>query len=181
LSPFHPPKDLSAVFTNPAEELVTIVDQDNNPIGAVTRRIMRQQNLIHRASYILVFNRAGQLFIQKRTATKDIYPGYWDLAAGGVVLAGEPYLESAQRELREELGLTGVKLSFLFDQYFEESGNRVWGSIFSCVSEGPFTLQKEEIDYGRFIDLDEIEVLHQTEPVTPDGMALLRLLPHDRI
>ncbi|WP_310600395.1 NUDIX hydrolase YfcD [Desulfobulbus sp.] len=168
------------MFTHPTEELVEIVDRDNTPIGAVTRRIMRQQNLIHRASYVLVFNRQGQLFIQKRTLTKDIYPGYWDLAAGGVVQAGESYLESAQRELREELGLAGVKLAQLFDQYFEEEGNRVWGRIFSCISEGPFTLQQEEIDYGRFIDLDRIEVLNQTEPVTPDGLALLRLLPHDR-
>jgi len=169
------------VLANPAEELVEIVDQDNNPIGAVTRRIMRQQNLIHRAAYVLVFNRNGQLFIQKRTPTKDIYPGYWDLAAGGVVLAGESYLESAQRELQEELGLAGVKLAHLFDQYFEESGNRVWGRVFSCVHEGPFILQKEEIVHGRFIGLDEIEALHQTEPVTPDGMALLRLLPRGRM
>ncbi|MCL2458300.1 MAG: NUDIX hydrolase YfcD [Desulfobulbus sp.] len=169
------------MFANPAEELVEIVDRDNNSIGAVTRRIMRQQNLIHRASYILVFNRKGQLFIQKRTPTKDIYPGYWDLAAGGVVLAGESYLESAQRELREELGLAGVKLAHLFDQYFEESGNRVWGRIFSCVSEGPFTLQKEEITHGQFIEFNDIKPLHQAEPITPDGMALLRHLPQGRM
>lgn len=161
----------------PAEELVEIVDRDNTPIGAVTRRIMRQQNLIHRASYILVFNRQGQLFIQKRTATKDIYPGYWDLAAGGVVQAGETYLESAARELREELGVAGVKLRHLFDQYFEDEHNKVWGRIFSCIHNGPFTLQTEEIDYGRFIPLSEIEALHRSEPVTPDGMALLRRLP----
>ena len=161
----------------PAEELVEIVDRDNSPIGAVTRRIMRQQNLIHRASYILVFNRQGQLFIQKRTATKDIYPGYWDLAAGGVVQAGETYLESAARELREELGVAGVKLKHLFDQYFEDENTKVWGRIFSCVNNGPFTLQTEEIDYGRFIPLSEIETLHRSEPVTPDGIALLRRLP----
>ena len=167
--------------TNPAEELVAIVDRDNRVIGAVTRRIMRQQNLIHRASYILVFNRNGELFIQKRTLTKDMYPGYWDLAAGGVVLADETYEESALRELNEELGLTGVRLAHLFDQYFEEADNRVWGRIFSCVSEGPFVLQQEEIEYGRFAALADIETLHQADPVTPDGMALLRLLPSKRL
>jgi isopentenyldiphosphate isomerase len=160
-----------------AEELVEIVDRCNNPIGAVTRSIMRQQNLIHRATYILVFNRQGELFIQKRTQTKDIYPGYWDVAAGGVVQAQESYTESAERELREELGLTGCKLSPLFDKYFEDSRNRVWGRIFSCVSEGPFALQKEEIEHGRFISLNDIEALHQVEPVTPDGLELLTLLP----
>ena len=53
--------------TNPAEELVEIVDTDNRPIGALTRRLMREQGLIHRAAYILVFNTAGELFLQKRT------------------------------------------------------------------------------------------------------------------
>lgn len=162
------------MITNPAEEIVAIVDRDNRPIGAVSRRIMRQQQLIHRACYILVFNSKGELFIQKRTQNKDIYPGYWDLAAGGVVLAGESYEESAQRELREELGVTTAKLRFLFDQYYEDGDNKVWGRIFSCTSNGPFILQAEEIDYGRFIPLAEIEQLHRTEAVTPDGLQLLR-------
>ena len=125
---------------NPAEEIVIIVDEQNQPIGAVTRKIMRQQRLIHRATYILVFNTQGELFIQKRSCTKDIYPGYWDLAAGGVVLAGESYEESARRELREELGISGVKLRPLFDQYYEDADNRVWGRIYACTSNGPFTL-----------------------------------------
>jgi isopentenyldiphosphate isomerase len=165
------------IFASPAEEIVAIVDRDNMPIGAVTRRIMRQQRLIHRASYILVFNTAGDLFIQKRTMSKDVYPGYWDLAAGGVVLAGESYEESARRELHEELGITGIKLRPLFDQYYEDEHNRVWGRIFACTSNGPFTLQAEEIDHGRFIPLDHIEQLHQSEPVTPDGLQLLQRLP----
>ena len=159
---------------NPAEEIVEIVDRDNRVIGAVTRRIMRQQKLIHRASSILVFNSTGELFLQKRTQSKDIYPGYWDLAAGGVVLAGESYEESAHRELREELGLANVKLRFQFDQYFEDADNKVWGRIYSCTSNGPFTLQAEEIDHGRFLPLAEIAQLHQTEPITPDGWQLLQ-------
>jgi isopentenyldiphosphate isomerase len=163
---------------NPAEEIVVIVDRDNQPIGAVTRKIMRQQRLIHRASYILVFNTAGELYIQKRSRTKDIYPGYWDLAAGGVILEGESYEEGAKRELREELGISGAKLRPLFDQYYEDADNRVWGRIFACTSNGPFALQEEEIDGGRFIALGEIEQLNQVEPVTPDGMLLLGRLPH---
>ncbi len=163
--------------TNPAEEIVMIVDGENQPIAAVTRKIMRQQRLIHRATYILVFNTQGELFIQKRSRTKDIYPGYWDLAAGGVVLAGESYEESARRELREELGISGVKLRPLFDQYYEDADNRVWGRIYACTSNGPFTLQVEEIDEGRFIALAEIAALNQREPVTPDGLLLLERLP----
>jgi isopentenyldiphosphate isomerase len=161
---------------DPGAESIIIVDRKNRIIGTVARRIMRQQRLIHRASYILVFNVKGELFVQKRAATKDIYPGYWDLAAGGVVLAGESYEESARRELAEELGIKGGRLRCLFDQYYEDADNRVWGRIFACTHNGPFTLQAEEIENGFFMPLSTIVTLRQTEPITPDGVEVLRRL-----
>ena len=161
---------------NPAEEIIQIVDIDNREIAAIARHLMREQHLIHRASYILVFNAAGELFVQKRTMIKDIYPGYWDVAAGGVVLAGESYEESAERELAEELGVSGVNLQFLFDQYYEDQENRVWGRIFTCTHEGPFTLQPEEVEYGRFMEPRIALDYSNSEPFTPDGIILLKKL-----
>ena len=72
-----------------ADEVVIIVDEENNEVGAVPRREMRAGRLLHRATYILVFNSRGELYVQKRTQKKDVFPGYYDVAAGGVVLAGE--------------------------------------------------------------------------------------------
>ena len=159
---------------NPEEEIVQIVDRANRELEALPRRIMRQQGLIHRAAYILVFNEKKELFLQKRTATKDLYPSCWDVAAGGVVLAGESYEESAERELAEELGISGVSCNPLFDQYFEEEDNRVWGRIFSCIHNGPFSLQEEEVAYGVFMDVPAIFELSRKEPFTPDGIDILR-------
>ncbi len=160
---------------DPDAEIVQIVDEDDREIGVMARRLMREQRLIHRASYILVFNRAEELFVQKRTQTKDIYPGYWDVAAGGVVLAGESYEESARRELTEELGVS-AKLKFLFDQYYEDEGNRVWGRIFTCHHDGPFSLQPEEVEYGRFMSPATALDYSKSEPFTPDGIVLLKKL-----
>ena len=164
------------MMLNPAEEIIQIVNENNREIAAIARHLMREQHLIHRASYILVFNAAGELFVQKRTMIKDIYPGYWDVAAGGVVLAGESYEESAERELSEELGVSGVKLDFLFDQYYEDQSNRVWGRIFTCTHEGPFTLQPEEVEYGRFMEPRIALDYSNSEPFTPDGLVLLKKL-----
>ena len=155
------------------EEIVQIVDQDNLEIAAVRRSVMRSQRLIHRAAYIFVFNAAGELFLQKRTQSKDMYPGYWDVAAGGVVLAGESYEAAAERELAEELGLRKVKLEHLFDDYYEDAGNRVWGRIFRCRSEGSFTLQAEEVESGLFLLPTKVLDLAAQEPFTPDGLPLL--------
>ena len=117
-----------------ADEIVVIVDEHNNVVGAAPRREMRAQRLPHRSTYILVFNSQGALYVQKRTMTKDVFPGYYDPAAGGVVLAGESYEESAQRELYEEMGIRDVPLTPLFTFYFADERTRVWGKVFSvCI------------------------------------------------
>ncbi|HHD63835.1 MAG TPA: NUDIX domain-containing protein [Desulfobulbaceae bacterium] len=167
------------MITHPDQEIVQIVDADDNEIGAVARHIMRRQRLIHRASYILVFNNKQELFVQKRTMNKDMYPGYLDVAAGGVVLAGESYEQSAERELDEELGIR-IKLRFLFDQYYEDTDNRVWGRIFSCIHEGPFTFQPEEVADGWFMPIDKALHLSKKEPFTPDGLEILRRLTNEQ-
>ena len=163
-------------MNNPKEEIVQIVDEENIEIATVSRRIMREQHLIHRACYIFVFNQTGDLFVQKRTKTKDVYPGYYDVAAGGVVLAEESYEESAERELAEELGIEGVKLTPCFDNYFEDTINKVWGRVFRCRHEGPFTLQKEEIESGGFMNVAQILNAADSQLFTPDGIEILRRL-----
>ncbi len=162
-----------------AEELVAIVDRDNRVIGSAWRHEMRAQNLIHRATYILVLNQADELFVQLRTMSKDIYPGHYDVAAGGVVLAGEAYAAAAERELAEELGVRGVPLTAHFDFYHETPDNRVWGRVFSCRHEGPFTLQAEEVAGGSFTPLTAIAALASRHPFTPDGLRVLERFLHE--
>lgn len=156
------------------DERILIVDRENNVIGTEHRSVMRNRGLLHRATYILVFNSEGNLFVQKRTLTKDIYPGYYDVAIGGVVLAGESYEESAHREIEEELGITDVCLKSLFDFYFENGENHVWGRAYSCVHDGAIVLQEEEIESGEFRRVDEILTSADHEPYTPDGIYVLK-------
>ncbi len=158
---------------NPAEEQVAIVDEHNRVIGAAPRNEMRRRRLIHRAAYVLVFDRQGRLFVQQRTTTKDIYPGWYDIAAGGVVLAGESYEAAARRELYEELG-SSAPITTCFDHYHADADNRVWGRVFRCTDDGPFTLQAEEVAAGFFLEVPEILQRAACEPFTPDGIAILQ-------
>jgi len=157
-----------------AEEIVVIVDRDNNVIGAMPRHEMRAKRLPHRSTYILVFNSRGELYVQKRTPTKDVFPGYYDVAAGGVVLAGESDEQGAERELEEEMGIRGVPLNRLFDFYFEDEHTRLWGCAFSCVYDGIVVLQEEEVESGAFVPVDDILRRAETQPFTPDGVYVLQ-------
>lgn len=159
---------------NPQNEIILIVDEDNNVTGSAARHEMRSRCLPHRAAYILVFNSIGELFVQKRTMSKDIYPGYYDVAAGGVVLYGESYDESAGRELEEELGIRNAELAPHFTFFYNEGRNRVWGRVYSCTHDGELTLQAEEIESGFFALPQVVLALSEQEPFTPDGIYVLK-------
>jgi isopentenyldiphosphate isomerase len=159
---------------NAGDEIITIVDADNTIVGSAKRREMRTRGLPHRATYILVFNSKGELFVQKRTMSKDIYPGYYDVATGGVVLADESYDLSAERELAEELGARNTPLTPHFDFKHEDDDNIVWGRLYTCTFDGEIILQEEEVESGEFLTIDQVLKLSRKEPFTPDGLYVFK-------
>ena len=161
------------------EEIVIVVDDHNRPVAELPRHRVRSENLPHRATCIFVFDRRGRVLVQRRTATKDLYPGFHDLAAGGVVAAGESYERCAEREAAEELGIRDTALAPKFDFYYEDERNRCFGRVFACVHEGPFTLQPEEVADAAFHDMAAVAA-GRVAPLTPDTRAAFeRLLALD--
>lgn len=153
-------------------ERVAWVDEQDRLLGGLPRAELRERGLVSRGTFILLFNSAGQLCVHRRTLSKALYPGYWDVAAGGMVQEGEDYALSAARELEEELGIAGVPLREHGRFYFDEPGNRLWGAVFSAVSDAPLRLQPEEVMEARFMGLDEAQAL---ENCCPDSLKALRL------
>lgn len=155
------------------EEIVTLVDRNDHVIGRAPRSKVRKEALIHRVTYILVLNTSGYLLLQTRTEIKDLYPGYYDAAAGGVVTAGETYEASARRELEEELGIGKTPMQANFDHYFESPDNRCCGRVFSCVHNGPFALLASEVQSAQFVEVEQV-LNGQFQPLTPDTESVLR-------
>src|SRR5215475_6609703 len=87
------------------EEIFDVVNEDDEIIGRHPRNKVHELGLMHRAVHVLVFNSAKQLFLQKRSMSKDRQPGLWDSSSSGHVDSGEDYDHCAIRELREEIGL----------------------------------------------------------------------------
>ncbi len=92
--------------TDSQSELLTEVDNRNQVIGPITRSLAHHGGgKFYRTIYILAKDHTGKILIQKRSASKDLYPNCMDLSVGGHVNFGESYLEAAVRELKEELGI----------------------------------------------------------------------------
>ncbi|PWB30621.1 NUDIX hydrolase [Pseudomonas sp. SDI] len=154
-------------------ERIAWVDEQDILLGARPRAELREQGLIGRGTYILLFNSAGELCVHRRTLSKAIYPGYWDVAAGGMVAEQESYEASAARELEEELGVSGVALTFHERFFFDQPGNRLWCAVFSAVWDGPLRLQPEEVSEARFIPLKTALEETLRTPYCPDSLAAL--------
>ena len=125
-------------------EKLEIVDTEGKVIGLAERaELHRDPSLIHRVVHVLVFNRKGELLLQKRSRQKDVAPGKWDTSVGGHVAPKEDVLAAAQREMREELGITGCELRHLYRYLFSNRGESELVDTFSCVYEGAITFNKE--------------------------------------
>lgn len=157
---------------NASLELVDVIDESGRTVGVVTRREMRAGRLPHRCTYLLVFNRQGELFIHQRTATKDVFPAHWDVAIGGVLAAGETFDVGVRREAREELGID-LEPQRLFPFRYEDTQTVVQAMVYEACHNGPFQLQAEEIVRGDFVSLAELDRLIAMESFCPDGLAVL--------
>ena len=143
------------VFMDDAEELFDVVDEDDKVIGQASRRDVHEKSLLHRAVHILVFNPDGDLFLQKRSMSKDENPGLWDTSAAGHVGAGEDYHQTAQRELEEELGISeSLKLYTSIKACPETLWEHI--RIYTCETRKIISINTEEIDEGKFCEMGRI-------------------------
>jgi 8-oxo-dGTP pyrophosphatase MutT (NUDIX family) len=156
---------------DPGDELVDVVDENDEVVEIVARRELRTRNLLHRCTYVFVLNTGGELYVHRRTETKDVYPGYYDLVAGGVNAAGESYAACARREVEEELGI-GAEPVFRFLHRYDGPSGRVWGGAFDVVWDGPITWQPSEVVWGAFVPPAEIDPMVARHRFCPDGLEV---------
>lgn len=136
-----------------ADEVFDVVDAQDRVIGQATRAEVHRRGLWHRAVHVWVFNAAGQVFLQKRSQSKDSAPGCWDSSCSGHLDSGEDYAVAAVRELAEEIGLRVTEVP---DVCLGESPRAETGwefvRVYRLQHEGPFTLHPAEIETGAWFD-----------------------------
>lgn len=139
-----------------SEEFFDIVNARDEVVGRASRRETHARGLWHRAVHVLVFDRQGRVFLQKRSLRKDTAPGCWDSSCSGHVDSGEDYDHAAVRELGEEIGVpAAAPARWLRIEAREETGwEFLW--VYRLRHEGPFVLHPEEIERGDWFEPAEV-------------------------
>lgn len=153
-------------------EIFDIVDMSGNPTGETIERTKAHEiGAMHRTAHIWVvreFNNTTQVLLQKRSAIKDSFPNRLDTSSAGHIQAGDEPLESAIRELGEELGIKAKAEdlnfagTFIIDyekefhgKMFKDKEIAFVYAYFNDVDINNLTLQTEEVSEVIWCDLDE--------------------------
>src|SRR5216117_1358346 len=131
------------------DERFPIVDKNDRILRSASRSEVHGNNLRHRAVHILIFNHAGDVYLQQRSRWKDRHPLKWDSSAAGHVAAGESYDQTARRELKEELGVDVPLERICTLTASSRTGQEfIWG--YRGVISGDLVPNKCEIERGVF-------------------------------
>ena len=157
--------------SDPGDELVDIVDDADRVVGVATRREVRTRVLKHRCVSIVVRSSAGAVLIHRRSERKDLWPGFWDFCAGGVLAAGEGWEAGARRELAEELGVAGTLVVVGTATYRDDQVDEI-ARLYTVTHDGPFAFNDGEVVEAFFVTLDELAQRLQRDRFVPDSVAL---------
>lgn len=168
------------------EDIFDIVDENDRVVGQAPRSEAHAKQLRHRAVHILIFNNEGEVFMQKRSKTKDTWPGAWDSSCSGHVDSGEDYKTAALRELDEELGYTPEnEMEFLFKLLPCDETGQEFIEVYRIAGSGPFRLNHDEIEIGEWMNIPNLQERIEYTPQRFSSalrlvlvrMEALRLLP----
>lgn len=167
-------------------ELLDIRDLNGRTTDEVKdRKKVHEEGDIHGTSHVFILRQnkedpdgLPELLLQKRSEGKDSFPGCYDISSAGHIPAGDDYLESALRELEEELGIIAGPEELTFIGFHEGYAEEIfYGKPFinheiskvyiytGFVDINNLKLQKEEVESVKWMGLQEcLEKVRKGDP-----------------
>jgi 8-oxo-dGTP diphosphatase len=153
----------SAALDGKPMEMFDVIDENGVPTGFIKERgVVHREGALHATSHIWIArkneNSGYDILLQKRSTCKDSHPGCYDISSAGHIGAGDTPLNSALRELSEELGIN-AKPEHLkeFGVQFKNYEGVFYGKSFKDCQRSILYLYTEPIDDTALI-LQESEI-----------------------
>lgn len=175
-------------------EYLDIVDESGQPTGEIIcREDAHASGVLHRTAHVWVVRPSGRgydILLQKRSDTKESFPGMYDTSSAGHIPAGEEPLPSALRELSEELGILAAPEDLTYAgtfriRYEKEFHGRLFRDnevttvyVYAAPLDiASLTLQADEVAEVRWFDLTSVWEEIQTDShrfcIPSDGLKIL--------
>ena len=149
-------------------EILPVIEPSGLVIGRSTRRACHTHpDLLHPVVHLHVIDPYDNIYLQKRSRTKDLFAGRWDTAVGGHVTYGETIHEALFREAGEELGLFDFNPSFLGDYIWRNPGESEMVNIFATITDREIDPDNDEVEEGRWWTRSEVQDAIGKEIFTP--------------
>lgn len=164
------------------EEYFDVVDENDSVIGKEKRSVVHEKGLWHRSVTVFLVNEKNEIFLQKRSATKDLYPGLWDISFTEHLKVRESYENAVKRGAREELGVEVTTAKNIGESKWTFKGNGKEDNEFYLLYvvrfKGEIRLDKEEVHDGRWVTRQELLDMLEAKPeeFTPWTADCVRML-----
>lgn len=156
--PVQPARTIGGSKSSKSAEMLPIVLPDLTVTAQASRSYCHSgARPLHPVVHLEIINRFGEIYLQKRSASKDLLPNRWDTAVGGHISYGEYIEEALFREAAEELGLTSFNPIFVDAYIFEADAEKELVNLFAIVGAFKPHPDGEEVSDGRWWSRDEIE------------------------
>ena len=120
----------------------------------------------------MLFRSIGEILVHRRTETKDVFPGAYDVFAGGVCATGESYEACASREVTEELGVVLPGLRRLFKHRYRGTQSQAWGAVYVARWDGAVRPQESEVAWHAWIAPERLDRMLVELPFCPDSLEI---------
>ena len=138
-------------------ESVRILNKQREDTGIRRQRGRLEEGDLVEVVHLWVKSPQGRHLLQKRSASKSVFPMMWDSAAAGAVREHESPAGAAVREVGEELGIAAREEDLGFSLQRVEQGFDDYYLL--TIDEETLFIQAQEVSRAEWFETEEVWIL----------------------